>query len=198
MQKNTSILWLISKKYCTFATRMCSLDSFDIDLKGLKDNEATFSFSLNDEYFAAVEATEVAKGNAEVKAVVRKTADSFFELDFHIAGEVIVLCDRCLEEMPLAIETDGKLVAKFGEDDSDDGDLVVVNENDGVLNTAWFIYEFIALALPIKHVHAPGKCNRAMIEKINSHAAARSSDGADEDNIDPRWSALKNLKIENN
>lgn len=175
---------------------MCSLDSFDIDLKGLKDNETTFSFALNDEYFAAVEATEVAKGNAEVKAVVRKTADSFFELDFHIAGEVIVLCDRCLEEMPLAIETDGKLVAKFGEDDSDDGDLVVVNENDGVLNTAWFIYEFIALALPIKHVHAPGKCNRAMIDMLEEHSATRSSDVDDSSEIDPRWSALRDLKFE--
>jgi len=42
-------------------------------------------------------------------------------------------------------------------------------------------------------VHAPGKCNHAMTEKLEELSAARSSDEAGE--IDPRWSALKDLKI---
>lgn len=175
---------------------MCSLTNFDIDLKGLKDAETLFSYRLNDAFFGAVEASEVEKGDVDAEVVVRKTTDSLFELDFMIKGDVVVMCDRCLDEMTQAIAGDGRLIARFGVDESDDDDLVVVDENSGVLNIAWYIYEIIALSIPIKHVHAPGKCNRAMMEMLSEHSATRSSGGVEEKPIDPRWSALQNLKIE--
>lgn len=34
--------------------------------------------------------------------------------------------------------------------------MVIVPEEDGYINVAWFMYEFIALSIPMKHVHAPG------------------------------------------
>ena len=58
---------------------------------------------------------------------------------------------------------------------------------------AWLIYEFIALDIPIKHVHAPGKCNAAMIKALEEHSATRSSD-EDGAAVDPRWSELEKLK----
>ena len=99
----------------------------------------------------------------------------------------------CLDDMDQSIETDNRLVVKFGEDYSEDDDLVTVAENEGILDVSWFIYEFIALNIPIKHVHAPGKCNPAMIEKLNEHSAARSGE-EEEDTVDPRWEALLKLK----
>lgn len=175
---------------------MCSLTNFDIDLKALTEAETEFSYIIGNEYFEAIDGSEVSKGNVNVGLVVRKTTERLFELDFAIEGEVVVLCDRCLDEMLQAIEADGHVIAKFGEEESDNDDLVMVDENTGVVNVAWFIYELIALAIPIKHVHAPGKCNRAMMEVLSEHSATRSSDGVDEKNIDPRWNALKDLKIE--
>jgi uncharacterized metal-binding protein YceD (DUF177 family) len=63
-----------------------------------------------------------------------------------------------------------------------------------VLDIAWFIYEAIALAVPIQHVHQPGDCNDAMMRVLSEHSAARSSD-ADAQEIDPRWEKLKSLKV---
>ena len=83
-----------------------------------------------------------------------------------------------------------KLGAEYNEDD----DIITVDENKGVLNTAWFIYESIALAVPIQHVHQPGDCNDAMMRVLQEHSAARSSD-ADAKEIDPRWEALRKLKV---
>ena len=37
------------------------------------------------------------------------------------------------------------------------------------INVAWFMYEFVALAIPMKHVHAPSKCNKAMTSKMSKH-----------------------------
>ncbi len=71
-------------------------------------------------------------------------------------------------------------MVKFGEDYSEEDDLVTVAENEGILDISWFIYEFIHLNIPIKHVHAPGKCNPAMIEMLNEHSAARSGEEEEE------------------
>jgi uncharacterized metal-binding protein YceD (DUF177 family) len=62
---------------------------------------------------------------------------------------------------------------------------------------SWLIYEFIVLAIPIKHVHAPGKCNPAMSQVLEELSADRSSDEVSNQPIDPRWSALEKLKINN-
>lgn len=173
---------------------MCSLEPFKIDLKGLKDGLTRLNLSLDDTFFAALEAEEVRRGRADVELTIQQTAERYFELHFHITGEVMVQCDRCLDDMPQAVDAKHKLVVKFGEEYSEDDDLVTVAEDDGVLDTAWFIYEIIVLNIPIKHVHAPGKCNRAMINMLEEYSAARSSDGVEEHDIDPRWSGLLKLK----
>ena len=50
--------------------------------------------------------------------------------------------DICLDDMDQTIETNDRLVVKFGEEYSEDDDLVTVAENEGILDVAWFIYEF--------------------------------------------------------
>ena len=92
--------------------------------------------------------------------------------------------------------TDNRLVAKLGaETNTEDDDVVIVDENEGILDTAWLIYEFIALAIPIKHVHAPGKCNSAMTRKLEELSGAVRSSEEEVKEIDPRWEALKKLNI---
>jgi|SRR5574344_51517 uncharacterized metal-binding protein YceD (DUF177 family) len=171
---------------------MCSLENFKIDLKSLKDGENRFEYDLDDSYFEALDGSEVEHGSLHVSLSVRKIT-GFYELLFHTEGTVTVACDLCLDDMDQPIETDDRLVAKLGPEYAEDDDLITVDENEGIIDVAWFIYEFIALAIPIKHVHAPGKCNSAMIAKLNEHASAARSDD-EEQVIDPRWSALLKLK----
>ncbi len=172
---------------------MSSLEALKIDLKGLKDDMTEMSFRLDNDYFTAVDGPEVSKGTVDVDLNIQKIGGSF-ELTFNIAGEVTVQCDRCLDDMTQAVEAEGRIITKFGEEYSEDDEFITVPEDDGVLDTAWLIYEFIALNIPIQHVHAPGKCNRAMIEMLEEHSATRSSDGEAEKPIDPRWSELEKLK----
>jgi len=70
-----------------------------------------------------------------------------------------------------------------------------VDENEGILDLSWFIYEFIMLAIPIKHVHAPGKCNSVMMQKLEELSGAVRSSKEEAEAIDPRWEALQKLKI---
>ena len=171
---------------------MCNIESFKIDLKALPQGSSILEFKLDDSYFKAIDAPDIQRGELSSSLSISRT-DDFFELNFHTEGIVHIPCDICLDDMEQSIETDDRLLVRFGEDYSEEDDLVIVAENEGILDVAWFIYEFIALNIPIKHVHAPGKCNPAMIEMLQEHSAARSGE-EEEETVDPRWEALLKLK----
>ena len=91
--------------------------------------------------------------------------------------------------MEIPIDTHNRLAVKFGKEYAEESDeVVVIPEEEGAINLAWFLYEFIALAVPMKHVHAPGKCNKAMSSKLKKHTA-RSSDET-EDDLRMTWEVM--------
>ena len=104
-----------------------------------------------------------------------------------------VACDICLEEMELPIQNDGKLTARLGDENVEDGDMVIVDKEDGVLDASWYVYELIALAIPVKHVHEPGQCDPAMVAKLQQLSADGERPGEVE-SIDPRWAKLQQLR----
>ena len=173
---------------------MCSLEQFKIDLKGLTAEATALEFDLDKGFFDALDQTEVEGGALHVSLSIRK-ASGFFELQFHTVGTVDIVCDRCLDLMEQPIETDNRLTVKLGSTASEDDETVTVDENEGILDTSWYIYEFIALAIPIQHVHATGKCNPAMMKALEELSADRSGDEESTQTIDPRWEKLKDLKI---
>lgn len=152
---------------------MCNLESLKIDLKELNEGLTTLNFNLGDAYFESLDEDEIKRGSVSVSLNVRRT-ENYFELDFHTAGSVVIPCDLCLDDMDQDVESDDRLIVKFGEEYSEDDDLITVDEREGVLDVAWFIYEFIALNIPAKHVHTPGKCtlNFPIIRRQSGRSAS--------------------------
>ena len=173
---------------------MCSLETLKIDLKGLKEVETTREFDLDDQFFAALDGSQLEHGSLHVSVSIRKMT-GFYELSFHTEGTVTITCDRCLDDMQQPIAADDRLTVKLGNTYSEDDDTVTIDENEGILDLAWYIYEFTMLAIPIKHVHAPGKCNSAMTQKLEELSGAVRSGEEETEAIDPRWEALSKLKI---
>ena len=177
-------------------------------MKNLTPGVHDYEYLLDNKFFADIEGDQVQRGNVQVSLTVKRMS-LMFEMNFKLEGIVIVSCDRCLDDMEQPIETDNRLVVKFGTEYAEESDeVLIIPEEEGKLNLAWFLYEFIVLAIPMKHVHAPGKCNKAMSAKLRKHRARSTDeeeddfiDGLDEDAqeerpTDPRWDALKGL-IEN-
>lgn len=172
---------------------MSGLESLRIDLKGLHEGVNVFESDLDDEFFEALDSQEVHGGQLHVSLSIRK-ASGFYDLTSHVSGVVSVACDLCLDDMEQAVESDNRLVVKLGSEDSIEDDVVTVDENEGILDMSWLVYEFIMLSIPIKHVHAPGKCNPAMTEMLDRLSSDRSSDEGSSGTIDSRWSELLKLK----
>ncbi|HHU27080.1 MAG TPA: DUF177 domain-containing protein [Bacteroidales bacterium] len=195
---------------------MAKFSLYNIPLISLSEGFHTFEYTLDDRFFARVDGEEVKRGNVAVTLLVNRTSTAF-EMDFALNGTVQIPCTRCLDDMDQAVDTHGRLVVKFGSAYSEESDeIVIIPESEGEINIAWFLYEFIALAIPIKHVHPPGECNRVVASKFRKHRAVNlyddddDDDGDDEDVTgdddgfpeedqqahDPRWDALRGLQFE--
>ena len=175
---------------------MGRFDKYNVDLKGMRVASLELEFDLDNAFFADIDGEEFQKGAVKAKVAVNKNRD-IFDFSFSLAGTVIVPCDRCLDDLAIDVYTENTLRVKLGESYADEGDIVIVPESEGDLNIAWYLYEFIVLALPMKRVHAPGKCNHEMTGKLKKHSvdADENNDG-EEMQIDPRWAGLKDLQIE--
>ena len=173
------------------------LENFEINLKAIDVDEKDFSYSLNDSFFTEIEAQDVIGGHIDAQVHVKKKIASY-ELYLHINGCVTIQCDRCLDDMDQPVEADSMLKVKFGPSYLDEGDdLIIVTEDEGKINVAWFLYEVIALSIPIQHTHAPGDCNEEMMKILKEHLGHSFTD--DNSNTgkgneeDPRWNDLKKL-----
>ena len=192
---------------------MSKFEQYNIVLKDISTEIHNFEFDLDDVYFKKIDSPEVQKGKVKAKVSVKKIL-SIYELNFQLDGTIIIPCDRCLDDMELTIRYKEKLQVKFGTTFSEEDEIVIVPESDGGINIAWFLYEFIVLNIPIKHVHAAGECNKTMVTKLKTHITRKKSDDDDDDNslmeldddddfstdetrTDPRWEGLPNI-TENN
>lgn len=173
---------------------MDKLNAYKIDLKGMQTEVGMYTLLADDDFFTAVQGPEIQHGHVKVDLRVRPTSGAY-ELDFHLSGSVQVICDRCLEEMTQPIEADCNLRVKLGDEYLDEGDdLITIPYENGVVDLSWHVYEFIALQIPIRHVHEDGQCSENMRNALSAHGAGDEvQQEAEVTATDPRWDELKKL-----
>ena len=194
---------------------MGKFDLYKVPLKAIAEGTHLFEYNLDNDYFKKIDSLEVQKGKVKASVKLKKAAAAY-ELNFQLGGVVSIPCDRCLDNMEQEIAYNGRLIVKFGNDFSQESDeIIVIPEAEGEINIAWFLYEFIVLSIPVKHVHPSGGCNKLMSGKLKKHLTHKVADEDDYDfddfdasddielseetekDIDPRWDKLKN-SIDNN
>jgi uncharacterized metal-binding protein YceD (DUF177 family) len=191
---------------------MSKFELYNIVLKDISNETQVFEYDLDNAYFKKIDSPEIQKGDVKAKVSVQRKL-STYELQFALEGSVIIPCDRCLDDMTQPIHYKEKLQVKFGNSFSEEDEIVIVPETEGAINIAWFLYEFIVLNIPLKHVHATGECNKTMVTKLKKHITRQKDDDdddsspvdfdddddftPDETQTDPRWDSLQNI-TENN
>lgn len=146
---------------------MSKFGEYNIQIKTMPLGKSHVMYHLTNDFFEAIGEDAIQKGDLQAVVSIDKGVNQT-ELNFAITGKVVVLCDRCLEEMNQNITAKGHLIVKLGKEFQDDGDdVVIVPEEQGCINVAWFLYEFINLAIPIKHVHPFGLCNKETANKLS-------------------------------
>ena len=113
-----------------------------------------FDFQLDNAYFSEIENSELLGGEVKVEAHLN-LREYDFDLDIAVKGLVQVTCDRCLDEMDVAIN------AEENEWEWD--------EEPKLIDLSWLAYELIIVNLPLVHSHQDGGCNPEMDALLQSH-----------------------------
>ena len=181
----------------------------------MPEGEHRFEFHLDKRFFENMENADIHDADLDVVLTVTHKSD-IYQFDFQITGTITPICDRCLDDLIMPVDTTYSIAVKYGDDYNDDSDdLLVIPHSDNFLNVAYMIHDTVALTIPIKHVHPLGKCNRQMSAMLKKHRAttpgdedselaeslideidsidAAAENQAQQQATDPRWDALKGL-----
>jgi uncharacterized protein len=166
---------------------------FAIPFVGLKIGLHEFEFDIDKSFFESLPYSLIENGRLIAYLELEKK-ETMLIANLEIDGFIFTDCDRCSEPLAQEIEGDLTLYYTFGEEESEDENLIVIAPESYQIDLTQPLYELISLSLPAKMVHEDGDCNEEMVELIDKYQQPSSDSKTDEDDdIDPRWSALKNL-----
>jgi len=170
--------------------------SYTIGLSGLKEGRHTIDFEIDNKFFENFEESEIKEGKLFANVELEKRS-SHVDLFIRISGKVKVCCDRCLEMFFIQLESESRLLVKFGKKIEDiDPDIISLTTDENELDLQQHFYEYIHLALPIRRVHPDDQngnstCDPMMLKKLKELIVEEESEN------DPRWDELKKLMNDN-
>ena len=148
----------MSKKSSNFAVdfaHMSEQSHYIIDLSRLPVGTHSFDIQLNNDFFSSLEKTEILSGDVAAEVTLNLREEDY-TLNIAVQGTVFVVCDRCLDPMPLEIDDEQEI---FSEDE----------QNEQMVDLSWLAYEIVSINIPIVHSHQPGECNQQMELLLHDH-----------------------------
>lgn len=169
---------------------MKGTNEYLIPYVGLKLGKHQFEYQINKAFFDHFEYDEFDSAEVKVNLVLEKQTN-MLELNFKHIGTVNVLCDVTGEPFDLSIKGKLKLVVRFGETyNNDNEELLILPFGEHQIDVSQYIYEMIALSVPLKRISPDAKNISAV--KLNE-IEVKDEEEVKEEEIDPRWAALKKL-----
>ncbi|MDR0559702.1 MAG: DUF177 domain-containing protein [Prevotellaceae bacterium] len=140
-----------------------------------------FEYSLTNDFFSCCDKDfDIREGSIEAGLTAERNGDSV-SVVMNLRGEVTVLCDRCLENLSIPVNTETRLSVRFTkpdgetdvEDDAVEEDIMYADVEGEEIDLSAYAYESVCLSLPMQRVHgrdANGKslCNPEMLKYISN------------------------------
>tara|TARA_B100000767_G_scaffold239164_1_gene234281 strand:+ start:405 stop:923 length:519 start_codon:yes stop_codon:yes gene_type:complete len=171
------------------------MNDFKIKLGEINGGENYFSFVIKDQFFEGFILSDVQFADITATALLEKDGDKL-GLKLKIEGQINkLLCDICTDEISAGITAEAKLIIKKTDEELVSTDeIFYVKKSENTIDLKQLIFELIILNLPKKNKHSlnedgSSKCNKEMLALVNKYKIT------EEKSSDPRWDALKKLKI---
>ncbi|MCC5916372.1 MAG: DUF177 domain-containing protein [Cryomorphaceae bacterium] len=177
-------------------------NAYRLNFYGLRDGEHQLSIPIAKTFFANFPVDDILESQLSVDIHLTKN-DRHLRLLMQFHGTVKVECDVSLEDFWMNIDFNTELIVKFAEDNNfEDFDVWTINRTAHHVDLADYFYETVVVNMPVKRVN-PDVVNgekdspvyRAYLEYLEQQEAQEPEDTQpDDEPIDPRWQALKQLK----
>jgi len=178
------------------------LTEFRIEFSGLKLGEHEYKLSAKEAFFEKYRNLEIEHGDIGIDLLMTKK-ERMLIFNFHLSGWVELTCDRCLGKFKYHLDDEETLFVKLQngihEMVEEAEDVLIIPDDWGAFEVAHYIYEYIAVLIPMKKVHENDEngislCDPKMIEILNEVEVNKDSEHTGQKEIDPRWEALRKFK----
>lgn len=153
-------------------------------LATIPEGEYGQEFVCDTEFFKTMENSDVISSDVKVKLdITHKNGN--YNCRFKFSGTIEIPCDRCLDALSHEVDTEYCITVRYGEEYNDESDeVLIIPHEEMTLDVSGILHDTIVLTIPIRNIHAPGKCNREMEEKLMGHAAHIDDEDDLEENDD--------------
>jgi uncharacterized protein len=164
---------------------------FVLPIAGLSLGNKHYTFELGRQFLELYDDSEILDCEVYVDLLFDKR-ENMIEMNFNMKGWLEVPCDRCADEYHQEIEGRQTLILKYGDHFEEESDEIIIIPSDlHEFDVSQLIYEYMVLLLPIRKVHPEDEdgnsgCNPEVIKRLEELRV--------EEQNDPRWEVLKNLK----
>ena len=135
---------------------MKNLRTFEIDIVALKSGLHSFTFHLDNSFFAYFKEHQngfIEKGNCNAEVILEKN-EHLIRATFSINGTVELVCDRSLDEFDYEVEVEEIILYKYSEEERElTEEIILITRRTPNINVGEFLYEFLMLDIPMKKLH---------------------------------------------
>lgn len=178
---------------------MKTKNKYTVAFTGLQNGVHSFTFNIDNDFFASREYSPITEGNIDVELDFDKK-NQFFVLNFRYAGTVQVDCDRCAQDVTLPINNAASLLVKVADETVEniaDDEVMYIQPNDIEVDFSQFLYENIIVDIPLyktceDDISGEQQCDEKVVTILEN------DDEPGEGETDPRWEKLKQLKTKDN
>lgn len=177
-------------------------NNYRLHFYGLKDGVHDVSFPIERSFFDNFPVDDIFGSRMTVNIELTKN-DRHLHLKMVFSGALLVECGVSAERFWMNQSFESELIAKFGEHtDTDDYEVWTIDRGAHHIDLADYFFETIVVNLPLRRIN-PDVVNgqkdsdvyQAYLDYLNKQQESKDEEPKpDEDNIDPRWQALKTLK----
>lgn len=171
---------------------MKNSERYRIDIFKLSNEAHDYEFNIDNDFFDLFEYSEIKKGSGSCQVFLDKSP-SMISMDFTIDASVKLICDRSLDSFDYPINVNERIMFKYGDEEADLSDEVkVITQSTQSVNISHYLFEMITVVVPMKKLHPRfEESDEAEDEIIFSSGGQKES--PEDESIDPRWNALKDL-----
>ena len=169
------------------------LEKYRIDVFKLPNEEHEYHFDIDEDFFGLFEFGEVKKGKGTCDITLEKTS-AMITMNFRINTSINLTCDRSLDDFDYEISSEEQVMFKYGDEEADLSDEVkVITQSTQSINIAHYLFEMITVKVPMKKLHPRFESSGDELEDEMIYTSGGEEESPTEEEIDPRWAALKNL-----
>lgn len=139
-----------------------------IRLAELRNGSNEYSFRIGKAFFDYFECGMVNGADLSATVVLEKSG-TCIRLRCAVSGNVVVPCDRCLDDLTLPVDFAVDYTVKFikGAEEEWGDDFIILPSEETELDMKQMIYDYVIIGLPVQKVHDIKDCNPDVVSRIS-------------------------------